>query len=108
MSTVSTHILDTARGAPAAGVRAALEAQVSGEWKHLGEGHTNHDGRIRTFLTKDATLAPGVYRLRFDTGAYQGGFFPEVIVVFMIENPSRHYHVPLLLSPYSYSTYRGS
>ena len=108
MSTVSTHILDTARGAPAAGVRATLEAQVSEEWKPLGEGSTDHDGRIPSFLTKDVTLAPGVYRLRFDTGAYQGGFFPEVIVVFLIDNPSQHYHVPLLLSPYSYSTYRGS
>ena len=108
MSSVSTHILDTARGAPAAGVKVILEAQGSANWKHLGEERTDANGRIATFVPKDTSLAPGVYRLRFDSAAYQRGFFPEVVVIFLIENEAQHYHVPLLLSPFGYSTYRGS
>jgi 5-hydroxyisourate hydrolase len=108
MSSISTHVLDTARGAPAAGIRATLEQQKAAEWKPLGEGETNGDGRIAAFVQEGVTLKPGVYRLRFDTGAYQTGFYPEVTVTFRIENPAQHYHVPLLLSPYGYSTYRGS
>lgn len=108
MSSVSTHILDTARGSPASGVRAVLEVQQSKTWKHLGEAHTDANGRIAAFVPKETRLAPGTYRLRFDTAAYQRGFFPEVVVIFLIENEAQHYHVPLLLSPFGYSTYRGS
>ena len=108
MSSVSTHILDTALGSPAAGVHVTLEAQSGVTWIEVGKGRTNRDGRIATFVAKEADLAPGLYRLRFDIGSYQDGFFPEVIVTFTIANPSQHYHVPLLLSPFGYSTYRGS
>ena len=108
MSSISTHILDTARGAPAAGVHAWLETQTANDWSVLGSGVTNNDGRIASFVGEGTPLAPGVYRLRFDVGSYQDGFYPEVIVTFRVENASQHYHVPLLLSPFGYSTYRGS
>jgi len=99
---LSTHVLDTARGEPARGVRVRLER--AGEV--LATGVTDADGRIREW---PASLAPGTYRLVFDTGAYlgDGAFFPEVVVTFAMVD-GRHHHVPLLLSPYGYSTYRGS
>ena len=106
MSSVSTHILDTSRGSPAAGVNAVLERKSGEAWTELGRAATDADGRIRAF-TADS-LAAGTYRLRFDTDAYQPGFFPEVVITFLIDHPAQHYHVPLLLSPYGYSTYRGS
>jgi 5-hydroxyisourate hydrolase len=95
--TLSTHVLDTARGEPAAGVPVRLErAGVP-----LASGVTGADGRLRF----DNELLPGRYRLVFDTA---GAFFPEVVVVFEVTDPVRHLHVPLLLSPYGYTTYRGS
>ncbi len=108
MSSISTHILDTARGAPAAGVRVTLEQQEAAEWRLMGDGVTNKDGRIARFVSEGQSVAGGVYRLRFDTGAYQDGFFPEVVIVFTVGEGAQHYHVPLLLSPFGYSTYRGS
>jgi 5-hydroxyisourate hydrolase len=114
MSPITTHVLDTARGRPAAGVAVILE-RVAGDqvWTELGRGTTDTDGRLRDLLPADAALAGGVYRLRFGTGAYfrsQGvrGFFPEVQVTVELEPGTGHYHIPLLLSPYGYSTYRGS
>ena len=108
MSTVSTHVLDTALGRPAVGVPVALEQVPGGE--QMAAGATDGDGRVGELGPDD--LAPGAYRLRFDTASYfgatgQDGFFPEVAVAFEVA-PGQHYHVPLLLSPYSYSTYRGS
>ena len=105
MSLVTTHVLDTAAGAPAAGIAVRLE---SADGAVLANGRTDDDGRIRSL--GPAELAPGVYRLVFDTGAHLGpnGFFPEVTVSFRITDGTRHHHVPLLLSPFSYSTYRGS
>ena len=109
MSSVSTHVLDTALGKPAAGIRAMLESEAQpGQWTQLGHTATDADGRIRSFVPPEVALAPGVYRLRFDTGTYQTGFYPEVIITFRIDSPAQHYHVPLLLSPFGYSTYRGS
>ena len=113
MSGITTHVLDTARGRPAAGVPVVLEIESRGEWKALGRGITDADGRIRQLLPTGATLAAGTYRLTFDTQSYfasQGieGFYPQVSVVFIVRDPAQHYHVPLLLSPYGYSTYRGS
>ena len=108
MSSISTHVLDTARGAPAAGVAASLEVLTGGEWIHLAKATTNADGRIAQFAAADAALPPGIYRLRFDTGAYQAGFYPEVTITFRMDSADQHYHVPLLLSPFGYSTYRGS
>ena len=79
-----------------------------GQWTQLGHTATDADGRVTSFVPPEVSLAPGVYRLRFDTGAYQAGFYPEVIITFRIDSPPQHYHVPLLLSPFGYSTYRGS
>jgi 5-hydroxyisourate hydrolase len=102
---LSTHVLDTARGRPAAGVRVRLSRVPDGAV--LAEGETDGDGRLRL---PDAATEKGVYRLTFDTGAYLGpdAFFPEVAVVFTVADPAEHHHVPLLLSPFGYSTYRGS
>ena len=98
MSTLSTHVLDTAQGRPATGVRVSLESRSG---TPLAEAVTDHDGRVGS-LGGELTL--GDYVLRFETA---GPFFPEVVVVFTIAD-ERHHHVPVLLSPYGYSTYRGS
>ena len=98
MSTLSTHVLDTAAGLPASGVRVVLETRAG---TPLDEAVTDHDGRIGSL---GGELADGDYVLRFETA---GVFFPEVVVVFTIAD-ERHHHVPVLLSPYGYSTYRGS
>jgi 5-hydroxyisourate hydrolase len=105
---ISTHVLDTARGRPAAGV--AVKLEQGPDWTEVGSGSTGDDGRIAEV---GAPGAPGSYRLRFATGAYfesagTPAFFPEVTVQFTVERPEEHFHVPLLLSPFGYSTYRGS
>ncbi|MBA2528719.1 MAG: hydroxyisourate hydrolase [Euzebyales bacterium] len=105
---ISTHVLDTARGRPAAGVGVVLEQRGDdGGWERLGGGVTDDDGRLTDLLGQAAARA-GTYRLTFDTGAYLEGFYPEVNVTFTVTDPARHHHVPLLLSPYGYTTYRGS
>jgi len=112
MSAITTHVLDTAGGRPAAGVPAVLELRSGVDtWTEAGHGTTDADGRIRDLLI--GPLQTGVYRLTFDTGTYfraQGvqGFYPCVAIVFEIRDASQHHHVPLLLSPFGYSTYRGS
>ena len=103
MSTLSTHVLDTATGRPAAGIRITLESRAGDQFD---VGVTNEDGRVGGLGPEG--LEPGDYVLRFDTAAYVDGFYPEVVVVFTVSDPDEHYHVPLLLSPYGYSTYRGS
>jgi 5-hydroxyisourate hydrolase len=114
MSAITTHVLDTGRGRPAAGVPIALEVRTDPPgWAVLGRGETDADGRLRTLLPAGRALEAGIYRLTFDTAAYfeslgTEGFYPEVSVVFTIVDSGQHYHVPLLLSPYGYSTYRGS
>ncbi|WP_224362380.1 hydroxyisourate hydrolase [Hyalangium versicolor] len=114
MSTLSTHVLDTQWGRPAAGVPILLEAQErGGGWRELARGTTNSDGRVKDFLPAGTNLEPGIYRMTFDTAAYFSahsvrGFYPYVSVVFEIHSAGEHYHVPLLLSPFGYSTYRGS
>ena len=112
MSTISTHVLDLTRGRPAEGVPVALEKQEGKDWRALSIGKTNADGRLKELVPGGHPLAPGVYRLSFDTAVYfeaheQSGFYPLVQVVFEI-GAAQHYHVPLLLSPFGYSTYRGS
>lgn len=103
MAGITTHVLDTANGRPAANLRITL---VRGE-EVLFDGVTDNDGRARV-LAPEATT-PGVYRITFDTGSYNtDGFFPEASILFRIVDASQHYHVPLLLSPFGYSTYRGS
>jgi 5-hydroxyisourate hydrolase len=103
VSTLSTHVLDTARGRPAPGVPVQLlDASGTG----LAEGTTDGDGRVGSL---GGDLAPGTYTLRFAVAAHQpDGFFPEVAVTFSVTADQDHYHVPLLLSPFGYSTYRGS
>ncbi len=114
MSAITTHVLDTARGRPAEGVPVVLEVQTDeGGWHLLGAGKTDADGRLRDLLPQEQKLGLGVYRLTFDTAAYFGppgpaAFYPEVSVTFFVADASQHYHVPLLLSPFGYSTYRGS
>jgi len=116
MSTISTHVLDTSIGKPAAGIRVTLErlSGRDGAVEQAGSGVTDQDGRLRNLLAPDVRLDEGTYRLRFDVEAYfvrQGreAFFPEVIVVFRVgRGDDHHYHVPVLLSPFGYSTYRGS
>jgi 5-hydroxyisourate hydrolase len=107
MSKITTHVLNTGAGRPAAGIAVTLEIQREGEWQRLGEATTDADGRARNLLPDDHALAPGLYSLRFDVAAVSP-FFPEITIRFLVDNPGQHYHVPLLLSPYSYSTYRGS
>ena len=114
MSGISTHVLDTSRGQPAANLAVALLRQEGdGEWGVVGRGTTNADGRASALLPEGIRVSEGRYRLVFDTGAWlstQGieAFFPQVEVEFEVRDPSRPHHVPLLLSPYGYSTYRGS
>jgi 5-hydroxyisourate hydrolase len=113
MSTITTHVLDTAHGRPAAGVTVRLELQTAQGWQLLGQGMTDADGRLRDLLPAGFALVAGVYRLTFDTAAYfaasQGeSFYPQVAISFTVRDAAQHYHVPLLLSPFGYSTYRGS
>ena len=107
-SPITTHILDVAKGKPAAGVGVRLERAVSDGFEQIGEGVTDDDGRASSLLPIDYALALGVYRITFEVGAYQAGFYPSVAIDFRVEATDQHYHVPLLLSPYGYSTYRGS
>lgn len=113
MSQITTHILDTTLGKPAQGVSIVLEQfTLSGSWKQLGAGKTNADGRLPNLLEPGIIVEPGIYHLIFDTASYfralgVKGFYPEVTIAFEITDAS-HYHVPLLLNPYGYSTYRGS
>jgi 5-hydroxyisourate hydrolase len=110
---ITTHVLDTANGRPAAGVSVILEMRQMSEWDPIGRGETDANGRLTT-LTDGCEITPGIYRLIFDTGDYHRDqaigvpFFPEVTITFTVRDVSVHYHVPLLLSPYGYSTYRGS
>ncbi|MEX3170516.1 hydroxyisourate hydrolase [Serratia quinivorans] len=111
MSNISTHILDTSLGKPAAGVRVWLEHEQDGLWRTLAESQTDADGRARD-LTSDRLLA-GHYRLAADLGAYftrdlRETLYATAIIDFVIQDAAQHYHLPLLISPYSYSTYRGS
>ncbi|MDX6269674.1 MAG: 5-hydroxyisourate hydrolase [Acidobacteriota bacterium] len=113
MSAITTHILDTSRGRPAAGVRVTLEVRGYETWEMLGQGTTDADGRLRDLLPAGFDLREGAYRLTFHTADYfvaQGGesFYPEVVIIFIVSDAAAHYHVPLLVSPFGYSTYRGS
>ena len=111
LSRVTTHVLDAVTGRPAPGVDVTLEQQGRDGWQPVVAGTTDRDGRISDFGPVD--LEPGVYRVTFGTAAYfaslgQPTFYPEVIIPFNLTDPDAHYHVPLLLSPYAFSTYRGS
>jgi 5-hydroxyisourate hydrolase len=109
---ITTHVLDTSRGKPASGILVTLERRAGdGTWVPVGHGETDADGRLQS-LTSGA-VENGTYRLTFDTGTYfrerhVETFFPEAIIVFSVSDGAQHYHVPLLLNPWGYSTYRGS
>lgn len=112
MSQITTHVLDVAIGKPAAGVPVILELEKAGGWKELSRGATDADGRLRHLLAPES-LVEGTYRLRFQTKTYfeargVAGLYPEVCVAFEVRNAKESYHIPLLLSAYGYSTYRGS
>ncbi len=113
MSQITTHVLDVSLGRPAAGVPVLLEVEETGTgWKQLGRGQTDKDGRLRDLLALES-LVEGTYRLTFDTHAYFAdrkveALYPQVSVVFTVREAKEHYHIPLLLSPFGYSTYRGS
>jgi len=114
MNRISTHVLDTAKGKPAAGVPVRLERQdSSGKWSSLGSARTDQDGRCGQLLPDGATLVEGVYRLTFDTASYFAvcnvdGLYPAVEIAFRIRSGESQFHIPLLLSPNGYTTYRGS
>lgn len=111
VSHITTHVLDAVRGLPAPGVAVQLSALREGDWQLVAEAETDPDGRAKTLGPE--RLPAGTYRLRFDTGAYFAAqdtptFYPEALLTFVVDDEERHYHVPLLLSPFAYSTYRGS
>ena len=114
MSRITSHVIDTSLGKPAAGVSVTLSVQgKDGAWKPLGRSVTDADGRVKDLLPEGGDLAAGTYRLAFDTAAYFRArntqtFFPRVEVEFLVANATQRYHVPLLLSPFGYSAYRGS
>ena len=111
-SPITTHVLDVSLGKPAVNVTVRLARQDGAAFVELASGVTDADGRVTTLLAPGA-LTRGIYRLSFDVGAYfaasqRSTFYPSVDVVFVVDHPEQHHHVPLLLSPFGYSTYRGS
>ncbi len=109
MSKITTHILDTSRGKPASNVEVTLErAAPNNQWQRLSAARTDSNGRIADFPGAGELLA-GTHRLVFNIAAYNAkSFFPRIDITFEVTNPTEHHHVPLLLSPFGYSTYRGS
>jgi 5-hydroxyisourate hydrolase len=108
--TVSAHVLDGVRGGPAEGIDVRLDILTGGEWAQAATGRTDRNGRFAAF--ESGSLAEGTYRRVFAAGKFfadQGipSFHPEIPVVFAVTDPAQKYHVPLLLSPFSYTTYRG-
>ena len=114
MSAITTHVLDLVAGVPAAGVAVSLWRRGAAEaWVHLADSHTDDDGRVGDLLPEGGLGEPGVYRLSFQVGNYfaargEPTFYPTVDITFAAEDSGEHYHVPLLLSRFGYSTYRGS
>ncbi|MCU1689296.1 MAG: uraH [Jatrophihabitantaceae bacterium] len=110
---LSTHVLDAVRGRPAVGVDVRVERRAGADWIDLAASVTNEDGRIGDLLAS-ADMDAGVYRVTFAAERYFAGsgveqsFYPEVVIVFRVLDPRAHHHVPILLSPFAYSTYRGS
>jgi 5-hydroxyisourate hydrolase len=114
MKRISTHVLDLARGKPAGDVPVRLERrETAGEWVRLNSSRTDGEGRCTQLLAENETLRPGLYRLAFDTASYHlahnvEGLYPIVEITFQVREGDSHFHIPLLLSPHGYSTYRGS
>jgi 5-hydroxyisourate hydrolase len=112
MSAITTHVLDTSRGRPATGIRVELHRKSKETWQTVGAGLTDANGRCSNLMS-DGELESGTYRLIFYAGAYFQAqqaetFYSEIPVIFEVRDPNAHYHVPLLISPFGYSTYRGS
>jgi 5-hydroxyisourate hydrolase len=113
-SPITTHVLDVVSGRPGAGIKVTLERKTnSASWQAIAEGMTDADGRIMDLMSPTEPFLVGHYRLNFDTGPYftlrnADAFFPQVTISFVVEDATQHYHVPLLLSPFGYTTYRGS
>lgn len=110
MSGISTHVLDVANGAPAVGVKVRVERLSDGAWELIGDGETDPDGRCRDL---GQAIALGVYRLSFDSGSYfatsnRPTLYPEIAVSFQVNEAGGRYHIPVLLSPFGYTTYRGT
>lgn len=114
MSAITTHVLDLSSGKPACKIPVILEIREAKQgWRLLGSAETDADGRVKKLLAENFRLIPGTYRLSFQVSRYFRAqkiesFFPEASVVFTVNDTSQHYHVPLLLSPHGYTTYRGS
>ncbi len=109
---ISTHVLDTARGVPAAGIAVVLQRRTADTWATVGEGVTDDDGRIAGFVDAEGTVA-GTHRLTFATAPWfaeqdRATFWDDITITFVVADADAHHHVPLLLSPFGYSTYRGS
>jgi 5-hydroxyisourate hydrolase len=110
---ISTHILDTALGRPAAGVPITLARMTNGVWSHINDAATDADGRCKHLLPPAQPLHSGIYRIHFETSAYYKpngltGLYPYVEIVFIVSEGEQHYHIPLLLTANGYTTYRGS
>jgi 5-hydroxyisourate hydrolase len=111
--TISTHVLDTSLGRPAASMNVRLQRMEGDAWVDVSRETTNGDGRVAALVPADSASPPGTYRLLFDAGVYfarrgSQSFYGTVTIEFMARDAAAHYHVPLLLSPFGYSTYRGS
>jgi 5-hydroxyisourate hydrolase len=116
-SPITTHVLDLGTGRPGEGIRVLLKVKQGDGWRALGSGATDADGRVEALLSPATRIEPGTYSLTFSappsspskkSSSSLSPFFPEITITFEVTDPSAHYHVPLLLSPYGYSTYRGS
>ena len=111
---ISIHVLDQSQGRPAEGIPVTLEIRgLAGLWKELGQGRSDAEGRSSDLYPAALRMQAGTYRLTFDVSGYfrarnVASFFPEVVVVFTVQDVAQTYHIPLLLSPFGYSTYRGS
>ena len=110
---LSVHVLDQQSGRPGAGIQVMLEQRTGEHWRELARGVTDAQGRIPALYPEEKAMTAGDYRIVFETGAYfararQASFFPRIPVEFTVDAPTQHYHIPLLLSPFGYSTYRGN
>lgn len=114
MNDISLHVLNLATGLPAVGVLVLLERATSSRaWQSIGQGRTGKDGRLENFLSKNVRLQVGTYRVTFDVATYfrslnTVSFYPEVVITFVVRDATQHHHIPLLLGPFGYTTYRGS
>ncbi len=113
MSKITTQVLDLSTGRPAVGIHVKVSREETSGWLELGTGVTDTDGRVRGVWSEEYELRVGVYRITFETGAYfasqrADAFYPEVTIQFEIRHALENHHLPLLVSPYGYSTYRGT